>query len=203
MTQQGTIHLATDDDDDSYPFGQDSIDYWNVVEKFVYEYVDVYYLDDASVLADRELVEFWDGLRVTRDSKIPQLSGKKVLVRVLTHFIFGVTGVHNHVGTIADYLVDPRFTSAKIRPGREVADIQATFQGFNIALMTASKMPKLLNNFTHLLLDDEHLKTTTAIFNGFQDDLKRLSELIDERNKRRTMPCNAMNPKTMLCSVSI
>jgi hypothetical protein len=41
---------------------------------------------------------------------------KAELVRQLAHFIVMVTGMHNHVGNVADYLKDPSFVPTKIRP---------------------------------------------------------------------------------------
>jgi hypothetical protein len=41
---------------------------------------------------------------------------KAELVRQLAHFIVLVTGMHNHVGNVADYLKDPSFVPTKIRP---------------------------------------------------------------------------------------
>lgn len=46
-----------------YPFGQDALEFEKVVVSFVASYVDLYYEDDESVFADREVVAFWDGLR--------------------------------------------------------------------------------------------------------------------------------------------
>ena len=71
-----------------------------------------------------------------------------------------VTGIHNHVGNVADYFADPTFITTKLRRGKEVSDVQTTFQGTNIALATATPQPYLLNNFKHLLLEDEHLSAT-------------------------------------------
>jgi len=99
--------------------------------------------------------------------------------------------------------VDPTFASPKIRAGSELADVQAAFQGLNIGLMTAMVRPKLINNFYHVLLADEHLPKTAAILETFQNDLKKLSKKIDRLNEQRDMPCNALNPKLMLSSVSI
>jgi len=188
---------------DLYPFGQDSVDFVNVVQQFVTDYVAVYYADDAAVVSDQELVAFWDALHVVDGSKVPQLSGKAVLTEVLANLIAYVTGFHNHAGNVADYLIDPSFASPKIRPNRNVADIQATFQGLNIGLMTALPAPKLINNFTHVLLNDDHLMETTAIFNAFQKNLLSLASKIEKRNQHRKMPSNSLNPKAMVSSISI
>lgn len=58
------------------------------------------------------------------DTGFPLLSGKSVVIDVLAGLLIHVTGVHNHVGNVADYLFDPTFASAKIRPGLEVADVR-------------------------------------------------------------------------------
>jgi hypothetical protein len=46
--------------------------------------------------------------------------------------------------------------------------VQASFQGLNIALTTAVPMPKLMNDFTHLLQVDDKLPQTRAVFMRFQ-----------------------------------
>jgi len=124
----------------NYPFGQDGLAFEQVVMEFVSKYVNLYYTTDQDVFNDRELVEFWDGLRGNVEgSHIAELTGKKAVIGALGLFIVHVTGYHNQAGNVADYLVNPTFASPKIRKGRNVADIQATFQGLNIGLMTASE----------------------------------------------------------------
>ena len=49
-----------------------------------------------------------------------------------------------------------------------MSDMQASFQGLNIALTTAVPMPKLLGDFTHLLHRDDKLSHTLAVFARFQ-----------------------------------
>ena len=107
------------------------------------------------------------------------------------------------VSQVADYLVDPTFASPKIRPNKEIADIQATIQGINIGLMTALPAPKLMNDFSHLLLDDGNLEQTRQVMASFQSMLAALSEKIEARNKERDKPCNSFNPKYITSSISI
>lgn len=186
-----------------YPYGQDMRDFVRVVHKFVKGYIGVYYKDDAAVTGDKEVSKFWHGLRQVKTMNIPTAPTKKNLINGVVLLIVKVTAMHNQVGNVADYLVDPRFASPKIRPGREVADVQAAFQGLAIGLMTANLQPRLINNFTHLVLQDEHVTVTSALFEAFQVDLKALVQKIDKRNKNRRFPCNAFNPRTMVSSVSI
>lgn len=77
-------------------------------------YVNIYYPDDAAVVNDAQLSIFWDGdaftdhlVGLTRghvglhvndpDVRFPQLSGKAVLIEVLSTYITIVTGIHNQV----------------------------------------------------------------------------------------------------------
>jgi hypothetical protein len=138
-----------------------------------------------------------------RGSKMNELSGKRTLIGGLSLFIIHVTGYHNQAGNVADYLINPSYSSPKIRKGRNMADVQATFQGLNIGLMTAMKAPRLLSDFTHLCLEGEKNEECKLIFQNFQTNLLKLSKEIDERNDEREMPSNAFNPKTMTSSVSI
>ena len=192
-------------DPEIYPFGQDLAEFVQIVQAHVVAYVDIYYADDAAASADKELQAFWRGLR-RQDSKSGMdimLTTKAMLSTTLTHFIVHVTGIHNHVGNIADYFADPTFVSGKLRAGKEVADVQASFQGVNIALATANKQPKLINDFKHLLLNDTHLADTSEIFDTFQAKLVQLAAAIDSKNEARRFPCNSFNPRTMVSSVSI
>jgi hypothetical protein len=199
MTQSGMINVPPE----IYPFGQDLRDFHRVVSKFVTGYLDVYYPDNNAVLSDKDLTEFWQGLRSVQGLGLDADLSKEELRRTLIAMIISVTGMHNQVGNVADYLIDPRYASPKIRPHREVADVQAAFQGLAIGLMTANLQPKLINNFTHLVLPGEKSKQATALFEDFQTDLRKLAAAIDKRNKVRRFPCNSFNPKYMVSSVSI
>jgi Ca2+-binding EF-hand superfamily protein len=191
-------------EEELFPYGKDHEEFWKIVHKFVNAYVNVYYTSNDAVLKDTQLGPFWDALHVQEPSKpFPELTGKDELVDVLTTFIVFVTGIHNQVGNVADYLIDPTYASAKIRPGMNSADIQATFQGLNIGLMTSQLTPRLLNDWKHLLLHDEHHATTSQIFDTLQSDLRQFSQTLDARNEKRRFPCNAFNPKTMVAAVSI
>eukprot|EP00658_Telonema_sp_P-2_P014865 TRINITY_DN1567_c0_g1_i11.p1 TRINITY_DN1567_c0_g1~~TRINITY_DN1567_c0_g1_i11.p1 ORF type:complete len:221 (+),score=77.56 TRINITY_DN1567_c0_g1_i11:138-800(+) len=199
-----TIQADLQQEDELYPYGHDAQDFFEVVAKHVGDYVDLYYSDDDAVTSDKELTLFWDGLHVDEPlSQFPVLSGKLVLVDTLASFIMMVTGIHNQVGNVADYLVHPTRTSAKIRPGATSSDVQGAFQGLNIGLMTSQLTPRLLNDFKHLLLRDDKLEATSKVFDTFQADLRNLSAVIDARNERRRFPCNAFNPKCMVAAVSI
>lgn len=201
-------HLAENGMDaapaDIYPWGDDGVGFFDIVHRHVSRYVHLYYEDDASVHADAEAQAFWQGLfRTGGKNVVAAVSSRQRLSYVVAHQIFLVTGLHNHVGNVADYLRDPTFVSAKLRAGTEVADRQSSFQELNIALATAMPAPRLIADYTHLLLSDKHLSQTTAAFRDFQADLTAYAEVIQERNKHRRFPCASFDPKKMVSSVSI
>ena len=120
----------------------------------------------------------------------------------------------------------------QIRPGREMADRQATMQALNIGMLTALKAPKLIGDYSHLMRADgepscvhgscpvgsqcfqsrnplwygaaEHREATIRIMREFQRKLRQLSKDAAKRNvARQDFACNSFNPAIMLSSVSI
>ena len=193
-----------------YPFLEDAHAYIAVVSKFVSSYIDVYYKDDTSILNDPDLVQFWSGLKVVdtisqlnTHSGVPLLKTKQQLKDVLSIFIFHVTGLHLHLGTVGEYLVDPTYLAAALRPGQLMSDVQKSFQAMAIALSTGTTMPSILGDLTHMLLNDDKREITVNIYEQFNKDLRQLSKEIDEKNKKRKWPCNAFNPRLLTTSVSV
>ena len=112
-----------------------------------------------------------------------------------------VTGIHNHVGNVADVIIDPSICTGKIRPGKEIADVQAAFQMLNVGLATAPKVPKLMtNDVKHLLLDDRAMN----VWSSFQADLRTFEEELKGRNAiRGNFALNSFLPSRLTISVSI
>jgi len=200
MAERGTDKLAPG----IYPFGEDWLQFYAVMSQFVSDYVDLYYQDDTSIAKDHQLTAFFANIQLPASvhqlDQAPSYTSKFMLKHLLTGMFTTVTGVHNQVGNIAEYLADPSYVTAKPRPGSIVSDVQSSFQAINIALSTASKQPMLLDSVDHLLLDDSAIR----VWAKFRTRLKELSVAVDEKNAARgDFKCNAMNPKKMVFSVSI
>jgi len=198
LAERGLLNAS-----DIYSWGTDMTNFENLVFDYVSKYIEIYYPNPEDVRKDTELQDLWNCMTILPNTKIPPLRTTDELVHIVTNFIVFVTAVHHHVGNVAEYLMDPQFASGKIRPGTELATIQESFQSMNIALLTGFQAPDLMNDFTHLLLRDEHIEKTTELMNDFQKKLKNLSEEMDNKNKQRRFPCNSANPKRLQCSVSI
>jgi len=108
---------------------------------------------------------------------------------------------------VAEYLLQPNFAAARIRPSHEVSDAEASMYGLLVAVLTGAKAPFLMSNFEHLLLQDEHLPATTSVLRGFQKNLTEFAEEIDRRNDKRRAEgrwtYNGFDPRRLLSSVSI
>merc|ERR1712086_454018 len=71
-----------------FPYGRDGREFYDIVANMVGSYVDVFYESDDDVLQDTELPAFWAGLHIAEvNSRFPQLTGKTILVEVLSTFI--------------------------------------------------------------------------------------------------------------------
>lgn len=103
----------------------------------------------------------------------------------------------------AEYLTDATVASGKLRPGRYMADVQASFQAILIALLTGRKQPPLIGDWTHVLLDDAQRPEAAQALKDFNAELLKLSDEIRAKNKQRPYPTNAFDPRLMLSSVSI
>ncbi len=191
------------------PFEEDMVEFWKVVNEFVRGYVSVYYQNDDDIRNDSELISFFENLKQPyfRDStKILKQDGSPldVCVKFFTNFIFGVTGFHNHVGSVAEYLTNPMYAGAKIRENSEISDIQASVQALNVGLITGAKVPILVHDYSHVVLDDDKKAETKALFRSFAKELDFLSEEVERRNKvRGLLSCNSFNPKYMPTAISV
>ncbi|KAF0703821.1 Aste57867_7499 [Aphanomyces stellatus] len=180
------------------PFHQDGMAYWHVVRKFVGDYLDLYYSSDEAVAADVPIQAFWAFF----DAKLP-ITMRALTLDTLKDFvaqcIVWVSGMHNHLGTLAEYVSDPAFCpSAWVegelanRPGNAVRNAL-------IMAATGFKQPSILEDFSHVMLDEE----AKAVCRAFTADLEALVVQVDARNATREQPYVSFNPKTIEMAVSI
>ena len=193
---------------DRFPWVADALALYRVIHAFVVEYIDLYAPADADVDGDLAIHAFWIHLNTAPATvRFPGRS-KAALVEVLAQFIWSVTGLHEAVGTVNEYVIDPTFMGTKIRPGTETADIQASMQYLLVMALTGLGMPRLLDvGDAAGVFDADH--RGRAAFQRFHDALVRLSAQNDAANRRRLAhptrrwPCETFNPKHLETGVSI
>lgn len=190
-----------------FPWVTDALALYEVIRAFVVDYVDAYATDEQ-VMADVELIGFWDHLNTAPATVMFPGRSKAALIDVLSQFIWSVTGMHEAVGTVHEYVLDPTFMGTKIRPGIEIADVQASMQYLLIMALTGLQMPKLMDIRDAAGVFDADMRGRAA-FARFHARLAALSGLIDAANvvrladPERPWPCQTFNPKNLETGVSI
>lgn len=184
---------------DDFPWLEDGLALYAVIEHFVHDYMGRYFTGDSAA-SDPQIRRFWRGLAEASPptSALPELS-RQSLLDMLSQFIWTVTGLHESAGAVLEYVIDPSFTGTKIRPGRELADVQSSIQALLVIGLTGLEMPGLLGDFSQVCLDDAGREA----FAEFRAQLYALADRIDAANRHRRWPCNWFNPRVLECSVSI
>ncbi|RHY21102.1 hypothetical protein DYB25_006076 [Aphanomyces astaci] len=180
------------------PFHQDGLDYWHIVYKFVANYVDLYYPSDDDVAMDVDVGKFWRYLGELSPAPLPDLT-KSHLKDFLSQGIFLVSSMHNHLGTIAEYVSDPAFCPSAWVEGELSARPGNAVRLALIMSATGFTQPSITEDFSHIMLDDK----AKALVNTFTADLYAQIKVVDARNANRVQPFQSFNPKAMEMAVSI
>jgi hypothetical protein len=64
-------------------------------------------------------------------------------------------------------------------------------------------MPRLMGNWDHLFVRNRFADEAVQVMQRFQEKLRQLSIVIDERNPKRRFQMEAFNPVHMESSVSV
>ncbi|KAG9401114.1 hypothetical protein AC1031_009872 [Aphanomyces cochlioides] len=179
------------------PFHEDGMDYWTVVHQFVSDYIDLYYKSDAEVTADASIQNFWAFL-VTLPGSFPTLSLES-LKNVIAQCILWVTAIHNHVGTIAEYASDPAFIGSAWVEGEAWNRPDSAVRIAIIMSATGFKQPSILEDFSHIMLDDK----AKDVCHAFTEALEKLVDVVDGRNETREQKFLSFNPSAIEMAVSI
>jgi hypothetical protein len=68
---------------------------------------------------------------------------------------------------------------------------------------TGLRMPRLMGNWDHLFVRNRFADKAMQVMQRFQEKLRKLSIVIDERNPKRRFRMEAFNPVHMESSVSV
>ncbi|KAH9181643.1 hypothetical protein AeNC1_016380, partial [Aphanomyces euteiches] len=179
------------------PFHEDGLDYWAVVHKFVSDYIDLYYSSDAELTRDRSIQNFWAFLDKLPGS-FPTLSLEN-LKNVIAQCIVWVSAMHNHLGTIAEYASDPAFVGSAWVEGEAWNRPDSAVRIAIIMSATGFKQPSILEDFSHIMLDDK----AKEVCHAFTEALEKLVVVVDARNETREQKFLSFNPSAIEMAVSI
>lgn len=204
-----------------YPYRDDGLLMWEEIERFVSEYIKVWYKTDADVQQDYELQKWAQELGGSREEKncgltdFPtEFTQVKQLVDIVAHIIFIATAHHSSVhypqyecagfppnlpfSAYVAPLTDPKkyqTESGLVKFFPPYA--QALEQAF-IFYLTNFKVNRI-GQFDKAGLSGD----VKAIINKHQDNLTLIHKKIVERNKKRPYNYQYMDPKNVPNSVTV
>ncbi|KDO35719.1 hypothetical protein SPRG_18867 [Saprolegnia parasitica CBS 223.65] len=193
------VHLARQQVDTiTLPYHEDGADYWKIVRTFVSEYLDLYYKSDDDVTRDASIQALWAFLNKQLPTPLGVLSLEN-LKDVVAHSIFLVTAMHNHLGGIAEYVSDPAFCPVSWVEGELSGRPGNAVRAALIMSGTGFPQPNILEDFSHVLLDD----AAKAVAHRFTASLQAFVQVVEARNAQRILPYQAFNPLVMDMAIGI
>ena len=199
---EALVNAGMDSLGDEFPYATDGLALYDILEQYVRDYLAIYYPDDTAV-ADPAIRRWW--LALTQQCPnlgLKPLQTAEQLIRVTTHFVFTVTGMHSQVGDVADYTRDPAFVGSKIRAGQTLGDVQATVQLVNLTVTTGLIQPTIIGDYRHTL-PSQNKDQALRVFEVYQRALEQLVHDVNRRNLNREQPFQTFNPTLLDSSVSI
>ncbi|XP_056088518.1 hydroperoxide isomerase ALOXE3-like isoform X1 [Rhinichthys klamathensis goyatoka] len=206
-----------------YYYRDDGIKLWNIINKFAAAFLSHYYQCDAHVQKDTELQRwiseiFTKGFLGRDSSGIPSsFQTLKELIKFVTMVIFTASAQHAAVnsgqfdfgGWMANYPTALRKPPPKEKSKTSedtiletLPDVSTTVNGMAVLKLlskdSADHYP--LGHFPENLYDEE---VPRKLIEDFQKDLRELSDLIEERNKKLELPYTYLSPKNVDNSVAI
>lgn len=193
---------GTDSLGEQFPYAMDGLALYEILEKYVRDYFAIYFPENTAV-EDPSIRHWWSALiKQAPNLSLKPLQTAEQLIRVTTHFMFTVTGLHGQVGDVIAYTRDPAFVGAKIKEGHTIGDVQSTVQLINLTVTTGLVQPAMIGDYRHTLPDKDK-DQALLVFETYQQALKQLARDIDKRNLTREQPFQTFNPRTLNSSVSI
>ena len=191
------------------PLYKDGFDYWRITEKYTRSYIELIYPDEITLQNDSEMVDFWRQIHAQSFFVEEKPLTRNQLIEYLTNFVFGVTGLHELFGNIAEY--SPYLFPGKVKKDCHVSDVQTFILEVCLMSITSAKMPLLISDwwdggiFSGMSFPPEpnQIEKLHANYNSWQQELAGYSIEIERRNNLRDQPFNAMNPKYLDSSVSV
>jgi Lipoxygenase len=189
-------------DVEGYAYAADGLAYWAEIQRFVDGYVSVYY-DRASACPDDDIVRFANDLRSLVPTAMP-VTNRAELVELCSQIIFNATAFHQQVGgSIGDNVANIGLGAPAVRVGPSFEDRlpsrNTMYQAYMLGALTNLGMPRLLEDFSHVMLDEPGRQAVV----DFQVRLRSLSEQIDAKNAKRTLPMVTFDPNFLEVSVAI
>ena len=191
-------------DEGKFPFVSEGIEYYQVVEDFVRDWVAKAGEDN---IMDPQGMMFYKGMReasLGQKYVIPEYQGIDDLVKVVTQIIFMVTAYHELVGNIVDYTCDINRAGFRVSNSDETTmDIQSLLIAAVISATTSVRMPPLMAEYPNFFGAGGAPAYEREVWNVFVDKLKAQSLKVKEADEKRDVEFKYFDPERFECSVSV
>lgn len=199
-----------------YPWRDDALAVWGSIERFVRDYVGLFYTSPGDVAADNELKEWSTVLsRPVPDGGVPGFAAPTTideLVRLVTLVIYTASAQHAAVN-FPQYPImsfSPMVAGAGWAPGPDVSPLSTLIEFLpprQVALSQAETL-YLLSSVHHTRLgyyEDDWFgdPAIDALVRRFQDDLRRVETEIEDANRKRRAPYPYLLPSLIPQSINI
>jgi len=199
--------------DNEYPFIYDVERYFNIINTLVNSYFNIFYpINEPDIFEnDEEIRTFYQHICIRLG--INHIYTREKLIEIMVNLIIAVTGFHEHVGVVIDYLLQVDFMGTKLYKNATCANMQSYAQSLGVAILTGLRQPMLLEVdysqfYSDWKNDTKHkyyncYKPVVQLFDSFKQSCYNLSDEINNNNKTRIQAMNSFNPRNLETSVSI
>ncbi len=200
------------------PYRDDVLLVFEAVERFVRDYVTIFYQSDADVVGDQELQAFVrelgasDGGRLTG---VPSVNTVDELIALITTFVHIAGPGHSAVNfaqfPYMGFVPNMNGASYEPVPGADLADEEESLTAMLPPLRPALEGVTMVYFLSHVRSTKLghyapfHFRNHEAskAVHGFQRHLKSIEGIIDERERDRFLPYPFLKPSLVLQSISI
>ena len=193
---------------DKLPYHKEGCEYYDIVEKFVREWLK----EDGDSAKDEFARAFYSEIRdASMGSKyeLPEFEKEDAMVDLLSQGIFTVTAFHEIVGTTIDYTSDPWAMAMRVvddEAGSTAADVQSFMLFLLVTATTGKKVPMLMKPYSNYFGKDGAPKWERKHWKNFMRDLRTQSFRIRRKECgiiRRKPEFKFFDPKRFESSVSV
>lgn len=199
------------------PFFEDGLPIYREIQRYVESAIgEIYGLGSARcsarLLADHEAQRFLAHFWRLSDPATPDFWPSEfrrptchALTELLTEVIFGVTGWHRHVGTVADFFRDTRFASTNWQRGEMSTRPAQAVMVQLLAQSTNALLPHLSDELSETIYGDH--EALAENFRTFNSRMLEIQSDMEQKNQARLMrndiPYHNMEPTSLEWSVAV
>ena len=186
------------------PYHSDGVEYYEIVEKFVKNWLD----EAGDAACDDKAQAFYDAMKQdTRDQKyvLPPFESDNSMVNLISQIIFTVTAWHELVGGVVDYISLP--SQCGFRIAEDESNIDVDLQSYLlmgiVGASTSIRMPFLMRKFKNFFGQGDGQEWEIAVWGNFLADLEKQSQRVQDANSKRSVEFRSFDPANLECSVSV